>query len=426
VRAAPPWFNRDVRSWIVVLAGCGRIGFDPGSIEPPPTDAITTFTGPQADPLLLPLASGQREATTAPGATLAANESYVDPASGVRVWKLTDAQFPVANVAARVDRERGGAQVSAAWDGDNHTVSLVVDDGVPGLARRFLIDVRREVGIGDKRETSFEGGEDMVAFTTDPVNPRIAFMGDGGSRLHRVDTVTNAQIDSPPFPLADVYTLPNVSAGGRVIVAQSRNTGYLALDTATGIVDVLETGGDQLAAVDHGGRFVTQVTSGTSRLWRIGEASTVDWTLPTGGFQTATGVTGGFVSVDIDTGGGMAFYFSNPVTRTHRELGNYGNYDSVILSSQWIQTDVDVEKQWILYTTTEQNFDTTTRLDDAIGFLQLTGDLRFLTHHYGPDDPSYYQAPRASLSPDGRMVVFTSTMGTGRTDVYVAEVPLSQ
>lgn len=425
-RAARPWSNRRVRACWIVLVGCGRVGFDPSSPPlPPPDDAITTFTGPHADPTMLPLATGQTETPNPPAASLSAGESYVDPISGIRIWKLTDASSPEANTDARTERELGGAQVSAAFDGDTHTVAVVLQ--VSGQGKRFLIDLRRGTGIVTTRALVTQGGEDTMSFTADPTTPRVLFAGDGGSRLHRIDTATNTKVDVAPFPIADVYALPNVTAAARVVVAQNVNSGFVALNTTTGAIDVLPTGGSEIPTVDHDGLFLTTAVSGPSTLWRIGETSTTEWIPPTGDFQASTGVSGGFVAVDVDTGNGMAFYFSDPLTRTHRKFGDYGGYDDVHLSSQWIQTDVAVDQQWVLYTTAEQGFPGFSALDDAIGFLQLTGELRFLAHHYAANSPSYYRAPRACLSPDGRMVVFTSPMGpeTNRTDVYVAEVPLS-
>jgi hypothetical protein len=122
----------------------------------------------------------------------------------------------------------------------------------------------------------------------------------------------------------------------------------------------------------------------------------------------------------------MDFYFANPLTRSITPFGTFQGFDSPQIASQWIQTDVPIDQQWVLYSTMQRSDTTSGELDDAVGFLRLDGDLRFLLHHYGPDLPEFYETPRASLSPDGRIVVFMSTMGTGRTDVYAAEVPLSQ
>ncbi len=62
----------------------------------------------------------------------------------------------------------------------------------------------------------------------------------------------------------------------------------------------------------------------------------------------------------------------------------------------------------------------------AIGLQKSDGsDQRLLAHHYGVVPMSYYQTPWAQPSPDGKVVIFNSNMnGSGRYDLFVAEVPL--
>lgn len=63
---------------------------------------------------------------------------------------------------------------------------------------------------------------------------------------------------------------------------------------------------------------------------------------------------------------------------------------------------------------------------DAIAFMRLDGsDVRLLAHHYSVN-PVYDAAPKATVSPDGKIVMFSSNMNdsNGRHDVFVIEVPL--
>jgi hypothetical protein len=412
--------------WLVVLVGCGRIGFDPEATPPlpPPDDAVTEFPGAHADPSLLPPATGQTEAATAPGAALDAKDSYTDPVSGVRVWKLTSDSFPVANIGAYSDREYAGAVVSAAYLDDKHTIVVELDLG-GGVRRRHLIELQRTQGVSADQTLTVQGAEDAIAFTADPTDPRVLFTTDSGNRLHRIDTTTNTVEDGTLFPIADVSSTPSLSAAGRTLLARTPG-GLVALNTITGERSAIAAS-NAIHALDHDGLFALERNaSGPGQLWRIGEASTSGWLPPTGDFAAAVGVSGGFVAIDVDSGPPMELYFSDPLTRTHSRFGTVPGYDSVALASQWIQTDVPTDQQWVLYATFEQGFPMTGPLDDAVGFLRLDGEFRFLLHHYGPDNAGFYELPRASLSPDGRIVVFTSTMGTNRTDVYAAEVPLSQ
>lgn len=66
---------------------------------------------------------------------------------------------------------------------------------------------------------------------------------------------------------------------------------------------------------------------------------------------------------------------------------------------------------------------------DGLGFYKLDGtDVRFLAHHYSYNPSGdYYTSPRATISPCGRLVVYTSNLhnGTGPHYVLTAEVPLT-
>src|SRR2546425_4068354 len=61
----------------------------------------------------------------------------------------------------------------------------------------------------------------------------------------------------------------------------------------------------------------------------------------------------------------------------------------------------------------------------AIGVVRSDGsDARLLVHHYDVN-PIYFADPFAQSSPDGKVVIFNSNMaGSGRYDLFVAEVPL--
>ena len=70
-----------------------------------------------------------------------------------------------------------------------------------------------------------------------------------------------------------------------------------------------------------------------------------------------------------------------------------------------------------------------TEYDKNKHVLTKNGTIRRVGHHFSyPEDCSgsqpYWGQPRASLSMDGKYVVYTSTFGrTGRTDVFVLTLP---
>lgn len=65
---------------------------------------------------------------------------------------------------------------------------------------------------------------------------------------------------------------------------------------------------------------------------------------------------------------------------------------------------------------------------DAIALLRLDGtEARLLAHHYSLDAERQYQAmPKATISPDGKLVIFSSNMNDrdGRVDVFAVELPV--
>ena len=64
---------------------------------------------------------------------------------------------------------------------------------------------------------------------------------------------------------------------------------------------------------------------------------------------------------------------------------------------------------------------------DAIALLRLDGsEARLVAHHYSLDAERQYQAmPKATISPDGKLIIFSSNMNDrdGRVDVFAFEVP---
>src|SRR5687768_12507719 len=58
------------------------------------------------------------------GRELRAGESYADPATGVRVTKLTDANTPAANENGLHHYSSGPVQVSREWGTGFHTINL--------------------------------------------------------------------------------------------------------------------------------------------------------------------------------------------------------------------------------------------------------------------------------------------------------------
>jgi hypothetical protein len=66
-------------------------------------------------------------------------------------------------------------------------------------------------------------------------------------------------------------------------------------------------------------------------------------------------------------------------------------------------------------------------IHDGIGFVRQDGsDVRLLAHHYSHSPNRYWDTPRATVSADGKVVLFSSNQNdsSGRIDLYVIEVPI--
>src|SRR6266853_1424390 len=118
--------------------------------------------------------------------------------------------------------------------------------------------------------------------------------------------------------------------------------------------------------------------------------------------------------------GSTAFAWNSATALGSDEAGN------------WIQSDAEVggnlSRQWSYLTGTGvQPWSSLLLWNQAIGVQRADGsDQRLLLHHYSVGI-TYWDSPWGTPSPDGKVVIFNSNMnGSGRYDLFVAEVPLRQ
>lgn len=450
--------------------------------------------------------------------SLAANASYLDPVTGVRVWKMTSATVPVAQSAAQHDYSGGPVQISREWGTGQHTV-LSFQAG-----SHYLADFRRGSGFSNWRDfpnTSMQLG---FTFAQNPATPRIAYYTQG-STLRRYNVATGADEPSGFFPKSfsaqtgtvitwlqsdknDEWFVMMPADQSKVIAWNSRTNQLLTRSISTLDEPHLE----------KDGRYVMMINAGSS-------ANMYTWDLVT---NTATGNSGRlgvhvdgvrryFHAQDPDLSSGPQFYMDPATsqtvnTLTAHELSAYLQHRA----GQWVQSDTELGgnllKQWILWSGYEDGpvstggwslhsgsiystpvsfiyeqavsgvqsvrqfvagdgsrvqrqlskassiaamsdgsfyFDAAAdrvyvwaqgggspagrvslrapgKAHDAIAFVRLDGsETRLLAHHYSVN-PGYDASPKATLSPDGKLVMFTSNMNDSdaRNDVFVVEVPL--
>lgn len=173
------------------------------------TTGARTFTGVDAaltysvsddtvaDPTLLPAATGQAiSGAFTYGRTLADNQTYVDPHSGITVLKLTDNGTPSAGNHYHGYSE-GGPAISLPWiGGDGHTYYTV------SIADGFLVDVRYDTFTTSNWRAFPVDGEINMAFSLNPATPRICYhINDADDKsVIRYNTATNSAANTGFFP----------------------------------------------------------------------------------------------------------------------------------------------------------------------------------------------------------------------------------
>jgi hypothetical protein len=401
-------------------------------------DSSTGILPPGAivDPTLLPTATGQHPGAGTYGRSLSAGQTYVDPVSGVLVLKLTDASTPVSNGGVYAGYSEGGPNISQPWvGGDGHTYYTVnLTGGAAGIGAS-LVDIRYDTFTPSNwRVSPTIGRETAYAFSLNPATPQIFYyckQSDG--KVHRYNTATNANADTGVFPWLPTandgsgsFTWLQVNLNDTWIVGM-----YNSTRTTVGkrLSDGLETTMPSAPhSVDepHIDREYPIVYLATTDIenWVINleTGATVTETDPSVIDQQSHGAVlrglhvasnwwvDGVVSID------RFGVVSTQITPMPSDpLGNFH------FAGQWVFNNPN---NWFTMDQWQRNGARKIYLG-MMGFVNLAGDVRILAAHdaiggaYGTGGQ-----PHPTLSPDGRLVMWTSNMnGSGRFDVFVARVP---
>jgi hypothetical protein len=429
-------------------AGAQTISATQGAVVGQVSVSITAPTPPppsgaQPNMSALPVASAQVPNEVAYRAlnvpAMAAGQSYLDPISGVRVWKVTSPSIPVANPGAHHDYADGGVQVSRAWgpNGDSHTLLAFADN-----AGHWLVDFTRGQGLRNWRRPAVGPSGDLnFTFSNNPATPQIAYVFTG-SQLVRLNTATNQVANTGNFPKAlgsggwlqqDATDTWFVKGNGTdQVVAWNSQTGQTLTRSFSGLDE---------PHFDRSGRWVAVIAGGGVVGWDL-QANTL--TAPMGRgtapFFHAASVQGLFYSFNSDRSAPWADYrldFSSgspvPSYLSGPSVGVF-----VHGAGQWLQSETGA-RQFALLSTYNRGagvpaysgqagvMDTRNLLQNAIGFRRLDGsEARYLAGWYGSyDSGDYWALPKATPSPDGKVVLFDSEMlNSGRYDLFLAEVPV--
>src|SRR6266704_79174 len=156
------------------------------------------------DPTLLPEATPSQAPLTAlydllHVPALAAGGSYLDPTTGVTVYRLTSATFTTTSTNWGHDYAEGGDEISLAYHDSTRAVLVHGDGGY------WLVDFTPGAGMSNGRPLT--GGfapvhDQAFAFSTNPATPWYAYVSNG-SALRRLDIRTMTESAGDGWPVAN-------------------------------------------------------------------------------------------------------------------------------------------------------------------------------------------------------------------------------
>ena len=399
--------------------------------------------GSVADPTLLPVASGQVPNMAAYTALNVASQpagfSYTDPVTGVKVWKVTSSSVPTANPHAGHDYADGPNEVSRGWGAGNNTHTILFYAGIVGVGSPYyLVDFTRGVGFTNYRQLP-AGAQPVTdlcfSFSSVVGQERIAYVING-NQVKRFNTATMQVENTGFFPLTGTFQrwLHQDKNDIWFTGLQDNSTAFAWNSQTNELRTHSETWLNE-PRLERDGRYIALTTSNsTIRLWDLvtntfGPTQTDVLNIWLGHNANLRGM---WVTTDVNASAPFdldRYYPSGGQIVKTRFLNNSAGA-GVHHAGNWVQSDAELggnlNRQWSFVGGVDNNAFTATALwKQAIGVMRADGsDARLLVHHYSTNS-TYSDDPFVKPSPDGKVVMFDSNMaGSGRYDVFVAEVPL--
>ncbi len=399
--------------------------------------------GTATDPTLLPVASGQVPNLVAYLAlnvpSQPAGFSYNDPVTGVKVWKVTSSTTPIANPHAGHDYADGPNEVSRGWGTNNNTHTILFYAGTPGVGSPYyLVDFTRGVGFSNYRQlpAAAQPARDLCfSFSSVAGQERIAYIING-NQLKRFNTATMQVENTGFFPLTGTFQqwLHQDKNDVWFVGLQDGSTAFAWNSQTNQLLTHAESWLNE-ARLEHDGRYIALTnTNNTIRLWDLatntfGPTQSDPINIWLGHNANLRGL---WVTTDVNASAPFdldRYYPSGGQIVKTRFLTNSAGA-GVHHAGNWVQSDAELggnlNRQWSFVGGVDNDAFTATALwKQAIGVMRADGsDSRLLVHHYGTN-PTYAEDPFVKPSPDGKVVMFDSNMlGSGRYDLFIAEVPL--
>jgi hypothetical protein len=397
------------------------------------------LSGALADPTLLPVASASQGPQLAAYdalnvRSLAAGQSYLDPRTGVRVYKLTSSTYPAAASMWGGDYAEAGDEISLPHTGDTRTV-LVYD----WSGAWYLIDFTPGVGVSNARRLTgamAPASDICFTFSNNPATPYYAYVLNG-SQLVRFDIRTMTLAPGNGFPLSDtgVYWLHQskndeffVWMRGSLAVGYEPSTGTRKTYNGSGFMDE--------PRIDREGRYVA-ISSGSSfKVWDW-QTNTISWqNTTTNAFSHNASLRRRWIWVDVNAEYPPPYRMADPSTpNSMRDFGAPAHGHEHYINGNWVQPTTGFDDQWALASTPcelEPSFMDGWLAPGGMIYMTINGERRLLGHPYNDvglsacdTNAGYVRRSFVKQSPDGKYVRFVSNMHNrgGRSDVFLVEVP---
>ena len=426
---------------------------------------------PEPNPRLLPVATTSQVPLTAEYDALdvpsiAAGGSYLDPTTGVQIYKLTSATYPTPDSACWPpdpnrrpvwghDYTEGGNEVSLPYHGNTRAVVVRQEGGCGGPW--WLVDFTAGVGVSNPRQLTgnLAPWSDLAfTFSVDPSTPYYAYVANFGGAIRRIDIRTMIEAPGDGWPITDAGPNPfeyptwlHQSRGafrldddlfvwmrgssGDTVVGYQPRTRTLKLRTDPELNE---------PRIDRAGRYVGLAVCAVGSVCGISVwdwlTDSIPWEQRSGDYPNIPFTHNASLRrrwVDVDTGltwPGEFARFIPDVPDSGSHLGGPANATLVHGSGNWIQYPGNLDSQWALFTHYGSLQPCPPDCSDwlAPGGMVFTtarpkGPRHLLGHPYNTSGV-YNYFTFAKLASDGRYVLFTSDMnGSGRSDVFLAEVP---
>jgi len=435
------------------------------------------------DPTLLPVATIDQGPLIAAYNDLnvpsrAAGYSYLDPTTGVKIYKLTSSVFPGSSSWGH-DYAEGGNEVSLPYNGNTRAVLV---RGI-GTGVWWLVDFTPGVGVGNARQLtgSLAPYNDLAfTFSSNPATPYYAYVSNASNSggcspcVQRIDIRTMTVAPGSGWPVNnelkagwlhqsenDAFftwvrgtACPPPDTKPCVVVGYEPSTGVLrtqevSIANGRGVLDqpqINRNGSARQVAINN------EAVPGCAQhnppdckyeqllLWDFTQ-NTIICTTPGSDpnndypqFNHMAALRDRWMGLNWNTSAPHNYHQFLPEggqggNCVDQNLGTPASANDYYANGSWNQPQAPLDNQWALFST-QSGLGTPGSGYLAPGgmvYVTASGQHRLLGHPYNKNatSGSYSNLSFVKQSSDGRYVLFTSDMnGSARFDVFLAEVPV--